>query len=223
MTLLKNYAAEIRSALDKVSVAEARQATQQAEFQKFMHQKNEKTLERDRFMASALADHSKRLLDGLDACPDKPKQRTRIRNLSDDIAAIDVILPTVSSRVSEATDSVRIEKANLGSAIAPQLATLKLQELAEFRDRFHDIIKSAAKLVALDRVQERLLGPKFTVNGSIPADLFSSERLIDAFLKDLPERLKLNEEQLRAFKTEVAQEASEAMATINNPTDTPNT
>lgn len=221
MNLLENCSAEIRNALDNVSAAEAKKISQQDALHKFMHQHSSKVSERARLMASALADHSKRLLNGLSACPEKPKQRTRIRNLSDDIAAGDEILPTLEARVSDAENSIRIAKANLGSAIAPQIAETRLAELAEFKVRLHTAIFSAVDLVALDRVQERLLGEKFTVTGTIPAEMFSSERMIDAFLKDLPLRLKFSDDQLREFKTKVAECATAAVNSIQSPSPVP--
>jgi hypothetical protein len=217
MKLLENCNAEIRAVLNTVATAEANKAAHQAELHKFMHERSSKVSERDRLIASDLADHSERLLKGLAACREKPKRRSRIRNLSDDIDAIDEILPTLRACVAEAENSIRIAKANLGTAIAPQIAQTRVDALATFRDELHAAIFSAVDLVSLDRVQNELLGEKFTVTGTIPAEMFSSERLIDAFLKDLPLRLKLSSDQLREFKAKVAECASAAVSSIETP------
>lgn len=170
-----------------------------------------------RLVQLSAEDHAKRLLDGADAAPDKPKRQSRIENLKSSIAGREAALPILDQRIADA-------QAELGAAqIAFNSVTMEAigkSRKAAFRDvkaAFDQFVDRAVNLVAHDRLQIELLGRgaiKFNVTSG-DLDLINGEAVMRKVFGSLPERLRLSPTETDAFWQKAQAAAQKSISSLN--------
>lgn len=133
-------------------------------------------------------DHVKRLLDGEDSCPRKPKRVTRIANLGEDIAALKQVIPQLRERVSQAEQMVERAKESFADQVVPVTHAHREQVADATREKLSELVPLLADLLACDLVQERLVGKKFVFTNNI--QIFSGRHLVTRLLECLPDKLR---------------------------------
>jgi hypothetical protein len=147
--------------------------------------------ELERLLEYEQNDHVKRVLEGDRAAPKKPKRLTRIANLNEQIAGIDMALPIHRRRVGEARSALSEANAKVAEAVLPSLVAQKTNALEQCSEPLERLIDALVDLAAVDALQERFAGPdgSILVTSEIDAGaLFSGRIILDRFRKSLPPR-----------------------------------
>lgn len=136
-------------------------------------------------------DHLVRILDGEQAAPVKPKRQTRISNLRETIAGIDLAMPVLQTRLDNAMSIVADRDEDLKRAILPIIAAWKAEALSKCADPLILLLEELAHLAAIDAVQKQYLEPGQGVRLSEKhgiENLFSGHAMLTKFKSSLPPR-----------------------------------
>lgn len=136
-------------------------------------------------------DHLTRVLDGDAAAPVKPKRQSRITNLREQIAGIDLAIPALQARLDRANAVALEREHDLHRTILPILASWKSDALNDCAGPFRELLGALARLAAIDTVQNELVKPGSGVRLSQCEgiqNLFSGRALLQKFKANLPPR-----------------------------------
>jgi hypothetical protein len=147
--------------------------------------------ERDRLLEREQSDHVIRVLDGEQSAPKKPKRLTRIANLQDEIAGIDLAIPIHQGRVQEASARRNAARENVAEAVMPSILDQKVEAFARCAQPLAELIDALVDAAAIDTFQDQFAGAGGALpisNGVDRGKLFSARIILDRFLKTLPPR-----------------------------------
>lgn len=174
--------------------------------------------ELERLLELEQQDAVTRALDGEEAAPKKPKRLTRIGNLNEQVASIDLALPIHQRKLDEAYSRLEDANAKVCEAILPEILEQKsaaLQACAEPLKRLVDVL---VELAAIDALQQRFSASdgSIRISGEIDArNLFSARAIIERFRKSLPPRFAdLASESLASADQRITDRAAHYAAEI---------
>lgn len=137
------------------------------------------------------ADHVARIIDGEAAAPKKPKRLTRIANLQDRIAGIQLALPIQQQKALEARGNCDRIKGEIGADVLPSILALKASAFQACAKPLSELLDALVEVAAIDGLQAHFSGPKGTIlvqGGLDVTQLFSAHKILDKFKKNLPPR-----------------------------------
>ena len=178
----------------------------------------EAQIELDRLLDLEQNDHIKRVLDGDDAAPKKPKRLTRIANLQETIAGVKMALPVSKERTQKAREQLRQIDQAANQAVLPHLISLKSDLLRECELPLRYLIELLVSAAALDEAQDRFSASdrSFIVpEGIDPASIFSAKIILEKFKKNLPFRFTdLARDQLSDVEKHISERSAAIVAKI---------
>lgn len=182
---------EIADAKSALEVAKAAASEIHDKLTNLRDQRSDALTEFERLSEMEQQDHLTRVLDGDDAAPIKPKRQSRITNLRERVAGIDLAIPVLQARLDRAYGAVKECEHDLQRVLLPIIATWKSHALSDCSKPFAEILDGLANLAALDAVQDSLVLPGRGVRLSEQhgiENLFSGRNLLTKFKASLPPR-----------------------------------
>lgn len=149
--------------------------------------------ELDRLSDLEQQDHIKRVFDGENAAPKKPKRLARIANLREQIAGYKLALPVQEQRLAKARQNLSDAQESAGEAVLPELLELKAELFQACAEPLQALLKSLIEVAAFDDVQKHFAkdNGSIVVGKAIDAKtLFSAQTILTKFRQSLPERFK---------------------------------
>lgn len=162
-------------------------------------------------------DNVRRVLEGLDLVPLKPKRQTRINNLEERIVALRLARPVQENLVLEAHQARRKVQDELSAATIPHLSKARLAALEKCSAPLNSLIEALVDTAALDVVQDRLVGSEFGAAEDVDVSgMFRATIMLETFLKALPPRLMtLASTDLHSMHAQVSLSALRLLEVVN--------
>ena len=130
-----------------------------------------------------------RILDGEESRPQKPKRRSRIENLKQEIDGLKLAIPVLQGRVGQAKSALAEAEELYSNSMLPVVCSTRSSALEDVRDRLASLAPALVTMVAQDIVQRRLVGDTFVFTEP-GLELFSGEYVAKTFVDQLGDRLR---------------------------------
>jgi len=134
-------------------------------------------------------DNVRRILDGDDARPVKPRRLSRIENLRNELAGLEGAIPVLQDRADDAAAAVEKARVDFNTTLLPIIAAARSTAADRLRDQMRALAPAIAALLAIDIVQARILGEKFEFHGAI-SDVFSARIVVEKLLGGIGGRIR---------------------------------
>ena len=147
--------------------------------------------ELERLIELEQSDHISRVLNGEESAPKKPKRLTRIANLREAVAGIDLALPIHRHRVEDARERLTLAREEASQAVLPDILAQKVAAFERCAEPLEKLVDALIEAAAVDLLQEQFAKADGTlrISGNIDREkLFSARVILDRFKKSLPPR-----------------------------------
>jgi hypothetical protein len=136
------------------------------------------------------ADAARRIIDGADAAPEKPKRVSRIKNIRERLPHLSAAITLQERRVDEARAAIGPKVLPVTSASLRLVAAVQGDALTKIQTALDAVAPSFACLLAADHILAGLVG---TSGFAIPVDApppINGARLLEGLLKNIPPNLR---------------------------------
>lgn len=203
--------AEINAAKSRLAELESKERSLRSDF-------SEAEIELARLLDLEQNDHVKRVLDGDEAAPRKPKRLTSIANLREQIEGFKLAFPIHEQRVTDARRSLRDAEEKAGEAILPAILKQKAELFQACSEPLETLLSALIEVAAFDDVQQHFArsdGGIIVGKGIESKNLFSARAILAKFQRALPDRFKaLAEDTLLSAETTVANRSKAIISQI---------
>lgn len=190
---------EAVNAFAAIAAARANVDAERAKLAALMRQKDDEAEERTRLREAEESDAARRLVDGPDSAPEKPRRKSRLRNLDDNAPALVAAITLQKGRIADAEAAIAPLQIPLVAASLQIVADVQGDGMTQIRESLAGVGDAAARLLAADQIMAATVGTNgFPVPRGAPLPINGSQ-LLSNFLKAIPETLRpatLNPEEL---------------------------
>jgi hypothetical protein len=210
MTDFEEIAAQYLAAKQFLLVAEDDARIVEKKLVSLRYEREQASAEMLRLVDLEQADNLARVLDNAEKAP-KPKRLTRISNLQEQIATIDLALPIQEGKVRDARNRVSQVRDDVAAAVLPSFLAQKSVAFERCAEPLKHLIDALVDVAAMDALQEQFSGASGSLrltNQVARQKLFSARVILDRFKKSLPPRFaELAADELASTESRIAAKA----------------